>query len=278
MSDRADAHAHLFKPGFVDEWPAQLQRIQPDEVTLYDALRQTAGIGALLAVGFEGMPSTLGNNDYILSLAADHSWIRPVLYVAEPQSLSISQLEDWRKRKGVGLSFYVHDEAFTSQLARVDATIWNWLADHRWIISVNSVEPLWSAWDAILAKHPLQLLMSHFASAVARAEDDTSSPQLPPSAVALARHPSVGLKVSAFYAVGTPGYDYPHRSAWGYVEEAKRIFGIDRLYWGSDFSPCLERVTFPQTYALLDKMPFLNDADRKALNGANLLRLLKSVK
>lgn len=278
MSERADAHAHLFMPGFVDEWPAHLQRIQPDEVTLYDALRQTAGITALLAVGFEGMPSTQGNNEYILGLAAEHSWIHPVLYVADPLTLTVSQLEDWRKRKGVGLSFYVHDEAFTDKLARVGSAIWKWLADHNWIISINSVDPFWSAWDAILAKHPLKLLMSHFASAVARSAEETSAPQLPATAIALAKYPSVGMKVSAFYAVGTPGYDYPHHGAWGYVEEARRIFGIDRLYWGSDFSPCLERVSFPQTYALLDQMPFLSDTDRHAINGANLLKLLKAVK
>ena len=47
--------------------------------------------------------------------------------------------------------------------------------------------------------------------------------------------------------------------------------------WGSDFSPALSHLSFPQTFDLFDRMPFVDDAMRAMIEGANLLALLEDV-
>ena len=73
------------------------------------------------------------------------------------------------------------------------------------------------------------------------------------------------------------GYDYPHQAAWPYVEALVNEFGVDRLLWGSDFYPSIDHLSFPQTYGLFSKMPFLTDTDRRNIEGANLIRLIEEV-
>ena len=97
------------------------------------------------------------------------------------------------------------------------------------------------------------------------------------SVMELARFGGVCVKLSGFYALTVPGYDYPHRNAWPYVAALVESYGVDRLLWGSDFSPSLEHVSFPQTIGLLGQMPFLTDKDRVQIEGKNLLRLLAAV-
>ena len=95
--------------------------------------------------------------------------------------------------------------------------------------------------------------------------------------MALAGFPGVCVKLSGFYALTVPGYDYPHRNAWPYVVALLESFGVQRLLWGSDFSPSLELVSFPQTLGLLAQMTFLTDKDRGQIEGTNLLRILGEV-
>lgn len=52
----ADAHLHLFRPGFADRYgPAWANR---SEVELYEALRQAHRIDRGLVVGYEGRPKS----------------------------------------------------------------------------------------------------------------------------------------------------------------------------------------------------------------------------
>ena len=90
----------------------------------------------------------------------------------------------------------------------------------------------------------------------------------------LAQYPGPRVKLSGFYAATDPGYDYPHRAAWPYVEALAAAFGIERLLWCSDFSPSLQWLSFPQTFELFGKIPFLNEVDRQRIEDGNLLALL----
>jgi predicted TIM-barrel fold metal-dependent hydrolase len=87
MPIRADSHIHLFRPGYAAKLPESCQRVQPDEVTLYRALSEQAGVQQALVVGFEGEPWAAGNNRYLAQQAAMHAWIRPVAYVNDPAQL-----------------------------------------------------------------------------------------------------------------------------------------------------------------------------------------------
>ena len=93
----------------------------------------------------------------------------------------------------------------------------------------------------------------------------------------LAKYPGVCVKLSGFYSLSSPGHDYPHESAWPYVEQLSKCYSVDRLLWGSDFSPCLDWVTFPQTIDVLEMMPFLDQRQIKLITGENLLALLHEV-
>ena len=278
MSKRADAHLHFFSPGYVAGLPESCRRVQPDEVTLYAALAQQHDIAQVLAVGYEGQPWAAGNNRYLAGLAASHEWIRPVAFVHDPASLDVAALEQLARSRFVGLSLYLFDEPVLQSLSQVADATWAWLAERRWLISVNSRGERWAAWAPILEHHPsLRLLVSHLGlpPAVERAPDEAAARAALASVLGLARFAEVRVKLSGFYALTSPGYDYPHQAAWPYVAALLAAFGAERLLWGSDFSPCLEWLSFPQTLGLLAQMPFLGGADRGRIEGANLLALLE---
>ena len=280
MSMRADAHLHFFRPGYAAVLPDSCRRQLPDEVTLYKALAQQHAIEQVLAVGYEGQSWAAGNNAYLAELAGEHAWIRPVAFLGDPAQLDIDGLETLAAQKFVGLSAYVFDDVIEGALARVDAAVWAWLEKRRWLISVNSKGARWAAFVKILERHPnLRLLVSHLGlpPAAEGAMTEGSAHQRLESVNALAGFPGVCVKLSGFYALTVPGYDYPHRNAWPYVAALIESFGVQRLLWGSDFSPSLELVSFPQTIGLLALMPFLTDKDRAQIEGTNLLRILGEV-
>jgi predicted TIM-barrel fold metal-dependent hydrolase len=281
MSTRADAHAHFFYPGYAATLPKSCGRVQPDEVTLYQALAQQHGVEQVLAVGYEAEEWAGDNNRYLSRLAASHPWLRPLAFVSEPANLEVAALETWQRESFVGLSLYLFNPQQTASLGRVSNDVWRWLVQQHWLMSVNSRGEHWAAWLPVLERQPeLRLLVSHLGlpPAVSTAPDEAASRRALKDVLALARFPGVHVKLSGFYALTQPGYDYPHRAAWPYVEALLAAFGSTRLLWGSDFSPSLEWLSFPQTFGLFQAMPFLNDADRERIEGGNLLALLAEVK
>lgn len=280
MPNRADAHLHFFFPGYVARLPPECRRVQPDEVTLYAALAQQHNIRQVLAVAYED-DTYAGNNHYLAQLAAKHDWIRPTWFVHDPPKLTVEMLENLRRQRFVGLSLYLFwEELEEGPLPRVPDEVWSWLARNRWLVSVNSRGKRWSAWNAVLERHPdLHLLVSHLGLPPARSETDTGkrATEAMEPVLGLAKYPGVRVKLSGFYALTDPGYAYPHRAAWPYVEALLKAFGSSRLLWASDFSPCLEWVSFPQTLGLFEEMPFLDAEDRRRIEGKNLLTLLDEV-
>ncbi|HEY0697177.1 MAG TPA: amidohydrolase family protein, partial [Micromonospora sp.] len=89
----------------------------------------------------------------------------------------------------------------------------------------------------------------------------------------LARLPQVGVKVSGLYAVSDPSHGFPHHAARPFVELLLDRFGAERLYWGSDFPPSLDHVSFAQTMDPVG-LDGLSAGDRNAVLGGNLLRAL----
>ncbi|MCZ6676549.1 MAG: amidohydrolase family protein [Candidatus Poribacteria bacterium] len=81
---------------------------------------------------------------------------------------------------------------------------------------------------------------------------------------AMARHPKVMVKVSAFYALGrkTPPYD----DLASLIQRVYEAFGSERLMWGSD---CPYQVV-DQTYAdgiglVRDRLDFLSESDKNQI-------------
>lgn len=271
-----DAHAHFFAPGYVDLLPESCRRVQPDEFTLYSALAERHGITQVLAVGYEGQAWAVGNNLYLAALARRAAWLRPVAY-AEPAAISVSALDGWHTQGFTGISLYLMGPEQARQIGDVPAEVWSWLAARQWLISVNSQGDLWHAWLPILELHPaLRLLVSHLGLPPRCAQPSAPSETAHRLAAvtALAVYPGVHIKLSGLYALTDPGYDYPHRAAWPYIETIAQAFGPRRMLWGSDFSPALEQVSFAQTCGVVDCLPWFSNAERSAILGGNLARLL----
>lgn len=280
MSVRADAHIHLFQPGYVAQFPEKCRRVQPDEVTLYQALAEQHNVQQALVVGYEGEVWAAGNNQHLAEIVTNHSWVKPVAFVQNPAQLNIAMLEQWQQADFVGLSIYVFSEESVADVSRVPDEVWGQLVQRRWLISVNSRGEFWTAWLSVLERHPeLRVVVSHLGLPPAEEQPPTIAEacQALETVLALAKFPGVRVKLSGFYALTKPGYSYPHQAAWPYVEALLEAFGSTRLLWGSDFSPSLEWLSFPQTFGLFADMPFLSAADIEGVEGGNLLALLADI-
>jgi predicted TIM-barrel fold metal-dependent hydrolase len=277
---RLDAHAHFFYPGFVQSLPANCRRQSPDEITLYHAYAQQHGIRQVLAIGYEGEEWAQGNNDYLAAQAALHPWLRPIAFVSSPSQLTVAQLFAWQEQGFVGITSYIFSEESAASLAGVANEVWQWLVDHAWLISVNSSGEHWSGWGPILAQHPhLRLLIAHLGLPPAAPDglSMTDAHAALASVTRLAQYPETYVKFSGLYALAEPHYAFPHSAAWPYAQVITEHFTPSRILWASDFSPALEHVSFPQTVAAVQLMPWLQDSELAAICHDNLARLLAAV-
>lgn len=280
LGRRADAHAHLFKPGWNAELPETCRLMQPDEPAVYAALASKHGVKYLLAVGYEGDAPFRGNNEYLARIAAEVPLVRPTAFFASPMDLSVKALESWASRRFVGVSLYLFAEEVVDSLVNVADDVWSWFEQRGMLISVNSTGVHWRGWHAVLERHPqLRVLVSHLGLPPV-AEDtlplERAREQLS-DVISLTMYPQVRVKLSGFYALTCPRYDYPHEKAWPYVQALVEAFGSERLLWGSDFFPAADYLSFPQTYGVFNKMPFLTESDRAKIEGENLIRMIESV-
>lgn len=279
MSERADAHIHLFEGGYQDSLMKRFGR-PVDEAVVYASLAKDHGVKAALIVGYADVPWALENTRYLTQMVKQYEWVHPAAYFDASEPPTTEELTRLQADGFVGVSFYIFGQERVDALLGISDEVWNWLVSKRWLISVNSKDDDWNAWQEVLTRHPeLRLVVSHLGLPPRQAEapDAASAREAMASVLALSRYPQARVKLSGFYALTDPGHDYPHRAAWPYVEALLDAYGVERLLWASDYSPCLDWLTFPQTYDLFSKMPFLNDADRERIEGANLLALLDEV-
>ena len=276
MSERADAHIHLFEGGYQDSFMKRLNR-PVDEAVVYASLARDHGVTAALIVGYADVPWAAENTGYLTQMAKQYDWVHPAAYFDAAEPPTTDELTRLQADGFVGVSFYIFGQERVDALLSISDEVWAWLVSKRWLVSVNSKGDDWNAWQEVLTRHPeLRLVVSHLGLPPKQAEAPGASGarEAMASVLALAGFPHTQVKLSGFYALTDPGHDYPHRAAWPYVEALLDAYGVERLLWASDYSPCLDCLTFPQTYDLFSKMPFLNDADRERIEGANLLALL----
>ena len=280
MADRADAHIHLFEGGYRESFTGR-PGVKVDERALYASLAKDHNVKAALIVGYEGLPWAAGNNAYIGRLAAAHEWVRPVAFFDPTKPPSLDALEKLRANGFVGLSFYILDDGAVRAVQAIDDHVWAWLEARRWIVSVNSRGPaIQQAWKPVLERNKgLRLALSHLGlpKRVASPPEPEQAKAALADVLPLSTFPNTAVKLSGFYALTDPGYDYPHRAAWPHVQTLVESFGPDRLLWGSDFTPAIDQLTFPQTLGLFGHMPFLDDDARLKIEGGNLLKLLGEI-
>lgn len=280
MHHRADAHIHLFEGGYQGGSFAARPGVLIDEAACYESLAKEHDVEAALVVGFAEQPWCTGNNAYLARVAKEYRWVKPAAYVDPANAPDVEQLEQWRQQGFVGISLYIVNEQRVDGLRHLPDSFWSWMITHRWLVSVNSRGKNWAAWLPILQRHgDLRMLISHHGlpPAVKLAPSDQHAKEALADVLALAAFPGPRVKLSGYYALSDPRHDYPHTSAWPYTHALLERFTPARALWASDFSPCLDWLTFPQTYDLFRKMPFLREADRHRVEGDNLTTLLSQV-
>ncbi|QOC92097.1 amidohydrolase family protein [Micromonospora craniellae] len=271
--DRADAHLHLFADGYPGRYgrsPAGGQ-----EIAAYQDIRRAHGIDRALVVGYEGEPRFAGNNDYLAGLAARHTWIAPVAYVP-PGGPADGQLARWWAAGFVGMAAYLTDDAQADRFTAWATGLAAELRAARAVISLN-VTPAATRrlGPALAALDECPVLVSHLG--LPGSQPTPPSPQQAAEILAplldLARLPHVGVKISGLYAVSDPPHAWPHPAARPFVELLLGRFGSRRLYWGSDFPPSLDHVSFVQTLEPVG-LDGLSPTERADVLGANLCRIL----
>ena len=280
MARSADAHSHLFSGGYRGSFAGRPGAVV-DETSCYASLMADHQVQAALIVGYQDHDWCAENNTYLAEILPLNEWMRPVAFVHLNLELSVAHLVALQLQGFVGISLYVFDDEGKLGLARISSACWAWLQAHNWLVSVNSSGPMWQTWYPILDRHPdLRLLVSHLGLPMRQVEapPPATAVEALTDVLALSRWPGPRVKLSGFYGLSEPGHDFPHRAAWPYVTALIAHFGTHRLLWGSDYSPCLDSVSFPQTLAILQYLPGLTAVDRAAVGGENLLELLDQVR
>jgi L-fuconolactonase len=175
-----------------------------------------------------------------------------------------------------GVSLYLLDGSDANELASWPQSIVHALNEREAIVSINaSPSALVPLKDALARFERCRVLISHLGDpgpyTGSRSQADARDVLQP--LLALAELPELGIKLSAFYGISSPPHDYPHPSARPFVELLVETFGPQRLFWGSDFSPALDFVSFAQTIDAVARLPW-TDAEREAVMGGNLRRVL----
>lgn len=270
----ADAHIHLFRSGYHGRY--HRSPAGGDEVTIYESLRTEHGIVAALVVGYEGEPKYAGNNGELVALAAEHDWIVPLAYLEATDPPPAHRIAALANEGFAGFTLYLTSAAAGGALARWPEDALRALDRTCSVVSINATpDAIAAAGSAFAALPRCRILFSHLGLPGRNASVptvDAARAQLAPL-LALARHEHIGVKYSGLYAISDPAHEYPHRAAEPFVRVLVEEFGADRLYWGSDFSPALDHVTFAQCLAP-NRAGIFSAAEWTKIMGGNLVRLL----
>jgi len=283
---RADSHIHLVRRDGDSTWATARAEsgTSYNEPVQYNTYCETYGVEAVLVVSVGAQ-----NDQYVADAAKQYSWCRGMA-AFEPATLTVQALEalssvflDASPGRIAGIA--LRSTGGAEALAAVDPAVWRWIDRRRWLISQNNSGEGWLSWLPVLQAHPsLRLLIAHCGLPEQSPPSERDAPaaaeiyaQRLSSVTALAQYPGPRVKLSGFYAVAAPSHDFPHRGAWGVVQVLLRAYGVERCCWGSDFTPVLSHLSFPQTFDLFSRMPFLSEEDRRMIEGGNLLKMLSDI-
>jgi predicted TIM-barrel fold metal-dependent hydrolase len=272
----ADAHLHLFTNGFRGRGGSS--PAGPGlEVDAYELLARRHGVVAGLVIGYEGEGIDPVNNSYIRSLAVSHPWMSTVAYVSANAAPDPARLDGLLELGHRGIALYVSGKETAGAVSSWPADSWRCLEERRAIVSVNaSPAGTQGLFDLVERTSGCTFLFSHLG--------EPGRFTQPPSADAaahrlgallrLAGNDHVYVKISGLYAISDPATAYPHEAAWPFIDLVLEAFGPSHCLWGSDFSPCLDDVSFEQVIRnpVVEGLPA---ADYDSVMGGNLMGLLR---
>lgn len=244
----ADSHIHLFSNGFAGVYGHSPAGIG-DEVDVYETFRHVHNVVAALVVGYEDAQIDPSNNSYLRRLADTRGWMVTVAYVAPGRAPAPDYVERLLAAGHRGISLYLSDTEAAESVTRWAPSTWALLEEHQAIISLNVSS------QAIPVVSPVVGRYKGCSFAISHLGDPGSFRDTPAVAdaaqrirhlLALSALDNVYVKISGLYAVSDPRHGYPHPQATPFVRLLLDAFGPNRCMWGSDFSPCLDFVSFQQ--------------------------------
>ncbi|WP_344619688.1 amidohydrolase family protein [Dactylosporangium salmoneum] len=254
-----DAHVHFFASGWRGTAAA------PDgDVREYEELRAEHGIDRVLAVGYEGEARYAGNNEHVARLAEGRPWLAPLAYLdLRPQAgraVTPDTVAAWLGRGFAGLSVYCPDDGAARAADAALASLAGPLTRSAAVVSLNCPAPRIPLLSGALARLAGACVMVSHLGQPGPADAPAPRERLA-GLLAAARLPHVGVKLSGAYAAGA--------GALRYARLLLETFGPHRLYWGSDYAPCLDAGPFADTVTAFAALP-LSPAERRLVTHDNL--------
>ncbi len=267
----ADAHIHLFDGGYAGTYGRSAAG--GDDLDIYESLRPVHNVDVALVIGYEGEAPYATNNAHIAMLAAEHDWIHPLRYTAASAPCV-------PERPFLGLVLFLEDLTDARAFATWPRECLNALSERRAILSVNATpESLAAVAPTLRTMEGATILISHIGL-----PGQTPTPPSPADVarvlaplLSLADCANIGVKVSGLYDISIPRHGYPHIAARPFVESIVERFGVERLYWASDFPAALDYVSFRQTISAVADLGTWSSKDVSAVMGGNLRRLLSGL-
>jgi predicted TIM-barrel fold metal-dependent hydrolase len=266
-----DAQVHVWRANSPDRpWRAGEKSHREKPLEAEELLREMDAAGVDRAVL---VPPFLDGdrNDLVLDAARLHPGRFAAmgrLDLEDPASRD--RIASWRKQPGMlGFRYSFHRPAIAHLLAegRVD---WLWeesqQADVPIMLYVD--HSLLHHIDRVAERHPrLKLILCHM-SLPLRKKDEDAFRDLD-KLLALAKRPSVGVKVSALPCYTNDAY--PYRSVQSHVRRVYDAFGPKRMFWGSDMSRLPATATYRQSVTMFtEEMPWLSADDLEWIMGRGL--------
>lgn len=269
---RIDAHQHFWKfdpvrDAWIDDSMAGLRRdFLPPHLQPRLAAAGMAGCVAVQA------DQSLAQNDFLLDLAARHTFIRGVVGWVDLRSPDVDvQLERYADRdRFVGVRHVVQDE----QAGFMD--------DPAFRRGIGRLAAYGLTYDILIRDHQLEEAV-RLASAFPEQPfvlDHLAKPRVNEAVYtawerplrALAALPNVCCKVSGL-VTEAPGYDWSYGTILPFIRVAADAFGPDRLLYGSDWPVCRAATDYAGQLSVTDRaFGDYSPTERAAIFGGNAVR------
>lgn len=280
-----DTHCHAWR-----RWPYDRSVPDPDsrgsiESLLHEMDANDIDHATVVCARIGGGPGGDGfanedNNEYVTDAARRHpdrlsAWIdvdcvwRPDHHAPGAAGRLRRALE---QSGATGFTHYVTPDN-DGWLRTDDAHEFFGVAAEAGVVASLALSPAWLGdLGALAAEHPRLPVLLHHMSHPAKGpgrEDDIDA------LLALAGHPSIGVKISGFNYNAERWWDFPYPDSIALFARILAGFGHERLYWGSDFPASRDQLTYRQAIEVVrTHCGFAGDVALAAILGDNAARLI----
>src|SRR5262245_39389584 len=269
-----DAQVHFWKADSPDyPWNPGAQPQLPEPFTIERALplMDEAGVDRVVIVP----PGLNDVNSYALEAAKRHPdrfAVMGRIPLQDPKSAAL--LPDWKKQPGmlgVRVTFFGPGGNWLTD----GPHDWCWPAAEKSRLPVMFLAFARVALFAPIAElHPgLPLIIDHMGTNTAIAKEGKLAEHIG-YAVALAKYPNVGIKISNLVISSLE--PYPFRDLNDHLKRVFDAYGPQRCYWGTDITNAYARATWRQRIThLTEELGFLSESDKDWVMGRAIQERLK---